>query len=106
MAHEQDGHPRRAHDTFGIAAHDQSGDAAAAVGPEHDQVGAALFRLFDDYVGDRMTDRFAEHGLAGDPVPESWLGQLVYPFAEIARELRGRRAQRPEPLVPPASPAE
>ena len=63
MAHEQDGHPRRAHDPFGIAAHHQSGDAAAAVGPEHDQVGAALFRLFDDYVGDRMTHRFAEHGL-------------------------------------------
>jgi hypothetical protein len=41
MAHEEDRDARRTHDTFGVAAHYQSRDAAAAVSPEHDEIGAA-----------------------------------------------------------------
>jgi len=38
-------------------------------------------------------------------VPETWLGQLAYPFIEIARELR-QRAPAAQPVAPPISPAE
>jgi len=45
------------------------------VSPEHDQIGTALFRLFGDCVGDRMSRRFAEHDLTLDrPLLDLLLG--------------------------------
>jgi sterol desaturase/sphingolipid hydroxylase (fatty acid hydroxylase superfamily) len=66
-----------------------------------------LFTFWDDLFGtaDRDSPTPAEHGLAGNPVPESWLGQLAYPFIEIARDLR-RRTPDAAAVVPPISPAE
>jgi sterol desaturase/sphingolipid hydroxylase (fatty acid hydroxylase superfamily) len=65
-----------------------------------------LFSFWDDLFGtaDRTSPVPVEHGIAGDPVPEGWLGQFVYPFAEIARNIRRRMASTP--AVPPATPAE
>ncbi len=65
-----------------------------------------LFTFWDDLFGtaDRTSPVPTETGVAGNPVPEGWLGQLVYPFAENLRELRRRRSG--VPAVPPASPAE
>jgi hypothetical protein len=68
VAHEQDGHARRAHDSFGTAPHHQSGDAAAAVSAEHDEVGVPLFCLFNDRIGDGAPHCFQEHYLALDRV--------------------------------------
>ena len=68
MAHEQDGHARRAHDSFGTAPHHQSGDAAAAVSAEHDEVGVPFFCLFNDRIGDGAPHCFQEHYLALDRV--------------------------------------
>jgi sterol desaturase/sphingolipid hydroxylase (fatty acid hydroxylase superfamily) len=66
-----------------------------------------LFTFWDDLFGtaDRESPIPAEHGLAGNPVPESWLGQLAYPFIEISRDLR-RRTPAAQPIVPPVGPAE
>jgi sterol desaturase/sphingolipid hydroxylase (fatty acid hydroxylase superfamily) len=66
-----------------------------------------LFTFWDDLFGtaDRKSPVPTEHGLAGNPVPESWLGQLAYPFVEIVRDLR-QRAPVAQPVVPPVSPAE
>jgi len=66
-----------------------------------------LFTFWDDLFGtaDRKSPVPIEHGLAGDPVPESWFGQLVYPFVEVVRDLR-QRAPAAQPVVPPISPAE
>ena len=66
-----------------------------------------LFTFWDDLFGtaDRESPVPAEHGIAGDPVPESWLGQLAYPFVEIVRDLR-RRSPAARPVAPPVSPAE
>ena len=66
-----------------------------------------LFSFWDDLFGtaERTLPPPAEHGIAGDPVPESWLGQLAYPFIEIARDLRANK-QPPEAVVPPLGPAE
>jgi sterol desaturase/sphingolipid hydroxylase (fatty acid hydroxylase superfamily) len=66
-----------------------------------------LFAFWDDWFGtaDRKSPVPTEHGLAGNPVPESWLGQLAYPFKEILRELR-TPARGPEPVAPPVGPAE
>ncbi len=66
-----------------------------------------LFSFWDDWFGtaERAAPPPAEHGIAGDPVPESWLGQLAYPFIEIARDLR-RNKPASQAVVPPISPAE
>lgn len=66
-----------------------------------------LFTFWDDLFGtaDRKSPIPTEHGLADNPVPETWLGQLAYPFIEIARELR-QRAPAAQPVAPPISPAE
>jgi sterol desaturase/sphingolipid hydroxylase (fatty acid hydroxylase superfamily) len=66
-----------------------------------------LFSFWDDLFGtaERALPAPAEHGVAGDPVPESWLGQLAYPFIEIARDLRANK-RPPEAIVPPLGPAE
>jgi sterol desaturase/sphingolipid hydroxylase (fatty acid hydroxylase superfamily) len=65
-----------------------------------------LFTFWDDLFGtaDRKSPVPTEHGLANDPVPTTWFGQLVYPFAENAREIR--RRLRGVAAVPPISPAE
>jgi sterol desaturase/sphingolipid hydroxylase (fatty acid hydroxylase superfamily) len=65
-----------------------------------------LFTFWDDLFGtaDRKSPVPTEHGLADNPVPDSWFGQLVYPFAEIARDIR--RRGRGVAAVPPVSPAE
>jgi len=67
---------------------------------------AMLFSFWDDLFGtaDRKSPIPTEHGLAGDPVPEGWFRQFVYPFAEIARDIR--RRGRDVSSVSPASPAE
>jgi sterol desaturase/sphingolipid hydroxylase (fatty acid hydroxylase superfamily) len=67
-----------------------------------------LFAFWDDLFGtaDRVSPAPKEHGLIGDPVPESWLGQLAHPFREILKDLR-KRARAPEAAVaPPIGPAE
>ena len=66
-----------------------------------------LFSFWDDLFGtaERIAPPPAQHGIAGDPVPESWLGQLAYPFIEIARDLR-RNKRASQAVVPPISPAE
>ena len=66
-----------------------------------------LFTFWDDLFGtaDRKSPIPTEHGIAGNPIPETWLGHLVYPFNEIARSLR-RRTPDVQPAVPPISPAE
>lgn len=65
-----------------------------------------LFTFWDDLFGtaDRKSPVPTEHGIAGDPVPEGWFGQLIYPFAETARDIR--RRMQGVAAVPPASPAE
>jgi sterol desaturase/sphingolipid hydroxylase (fatty acid hydroxylase superfamily) len=67
---------------------------------------AMLFTFWDDLFGtaDRTSPAPTETGLAGDPVPEGWFGQLVYPFAENVREIR--RRSRGVAAAPPATPAE
>jgi sterol desaturase/sphingolipid hydroxylase (fatty acid hydroxylase superfamily) len=49
-----------------------------------------LFSFWDDLFGtaERKALPPAEHGLAGNPVPENVVGQIVYPFVAIAREFR------------------
>jgi len=51
---------------------------------------AMLFSFWDDLFGTakRKAPPPAEHGLAGNPVPENVVGQIVYPFVAIAREFR------------------
>jgi sterol desaturase/sphingolipid hydroxylase (fatty acid hydroxylase superfamily) len=63
---------------------------------------AMLFSFWDDLFGtaERNAPPPAEHGLAGNPVPETVLGQIVYPFALIAREFR-RPARGVAPVTPP-----
>jgi sterol desaturase/sphingolipid hydroxylase (fatty acid hydroxylase superfamily) len=67
-----------------------------------------LFSFWDDLFGtaERNEPIPTHQGIAGNPVPESWLGQIIYPFVEIARGFPGIG---PTPLssVPPAgTPAE
>jgi sterol desaturase/sphingolipid hydroxylase (fatty acid hydroxylase superfamily) len=65
-----------------------------------------LFTFWDDLFGtaDRKSPIPTEHGLEGNPVPDSWLGQLVYPFAETARDFR--RREQGVAAIPPVGPAE
>jgi sterol desaturase/sphingolipid hydroxylase (fatty acid hydroxylase superfamily) len=67
----------------------------------HDRNYAMLFSFWDDLFGtaERKAPPPTEHGLAGNPVPETILGQIAYPFVAIARELR-----RPAPGVAPVAP--
>jgi sterol desaturase/sphingolipid hydroxylase (fatty acid hydroxylase superfamily) len=62
---------------------------------------AMLFSFWDDLFGtaERKAPPPAEHGLAGNPVPETLFGQLAFPFVEIAREIRTR-----PPAAAPALP--
>jgi sterol desaturase/sphingolipid hydroxylase (fatty acid hydroxylase superfamily) len=63
---------------------------------------AMLFSFWDDLFGtaDRKSPVPTEHGIAGDPVPETLWGQLLYPFREIAR--MRRLAPSEAPAVPPS----
>lgn len=63
---------------------------------------AMLFSFWDDLFGtaERSVSPPAEHGLAGNPVPETVLGQIVYPFVLIAREYR-RPARGVAAVTPP-----
>ena len=63
---------------------------------------AMLFSFWDDLFGtaERSVSPPAEHGLAGNPVPETVLGQIVYPFVLIAREFR-RPARGVAAVTPP-----
>jgi sterol desaturase/sphingolipid hydroxylase (fatty acid hydroxylase superfamily) len=63
---------------------------------------AMLFSFWDDLFGtaERKALPPVEHGLFGNPVPETVLGQIVYPFVAIAREFR-RPAQSAAPIAPP-----
>jgi sterol desaturase/sphingolipid hydroxylase (fatty acid hydroxylase superfamily) len=71
-----------------------------------------LFTFWDDLFGtaDRKSPIPDKHGIEGNPVPETWLGQLVYPFAETWRDIRAyrdtRRRKREVAAAPPAEPAE
>jgi sterol desaturase/sphingolipid hydroxylase (fatty acid hydroxylase superfamily) len=58
-----------------------------------------LFSFWDDLFGsaERSAPCPEKHGIAGDPVPETFLGQLAYPFVEIVRLVRARS-------VPPIQP--
>jgi sterol desaturase/sphingolipid hydroxylase (fatty acid hydroxylase superfamily) len=70
---------------------------------------AMLFSFWDDLFGtaERKAPPPSQHGLAGHPVPETWLGQLVYPFVAIARDLRRPAPQGAAPAGPPVgTPAE
>lgn len=51
---------------------------------------AMLFSFWDDLFGtaERKAPAPAEYGLTGNPVPETVVGQIVYPFVAIAREFR------------------
>jgi sterol desaturase/sphingolipid hydroxylase (fatty acid hydroxylase superfamily) len=73
----------------------------------HNSNYSMLFSFWDDLFGtaERKAPAPTEHGIAGDPVPESWLGQLAYPFVEIARDLR-RGTVASQAVAPPISPAE
>jgi len=61
---------------------------------------AMLFSFWDDMFGtaERSAPPPAEHGLEGNPVPETVWGQIVYPFILVARELR-RRATAVTPPI-------
>jgi sterol desaturase/sphingolipid hydroxylase (fatty acid hydroxylase superfamily) len=67
---------------------------------QHNANYAMLFSFWDDLFGtaERKAPPPAEHGIAGDPVPETFWGQLLYPFREIAR------TRRPAPSEAPAAP--
>src|SRR5262249_56453962 len=67
-----------------------------------------LSAFWDDLFGtaDRVSPAPKEHGLVGDPVPESWLGQLAHPFREILKDLRKRMRPPDAVAVPPVGPAE
>ena len=74
----------------------------------HNSNYAMLFSFWDDLFGtaERKALPPLQHGLAGNPIPETWLGQLVYPFLEIAHDLR-RPARGGGSAVPPTgTPAE
>ena len=62
---------------------------------------AMLFSFWDDLFGtaERKALPPVEYGLPGNPVPETVVGQIVYPFVAIAREFR-----RPAQGVAPAAP--
>ena len=64
----------------------------------HNSNYAMLFSFWDDLFGtaERKAPAPAEHGIAGDPVPETLWGQFLYPFREIARDIR-----RPASAAPP-----
>ena len=68
----------------------------------HNSNYAMLFSFWDDLFGtaERTVPPPAEHGLAGNPVPETVLGQIVYPFVLVAREFR-RPARGVTPGTPP-----
>jgi sterol desaturase/sphingolipid hydroxylase (fatty acid hydroxylase superfamily) len=63
---------------------------------------AMLFSFWDDLFGtaERNAPPPVEHGLAGNPVPETVLGQIVYPFVLIARDFR-RPARDVATVTPP-----
>jgi sterol desaturase/sphingolipid hydroxylase (fatty acid hydroxylase superfamily) len=63
---------------------------------------AMLFSFWDDLFGtaERKAPAPAEHGIAGNPVPETLLGQFIYPFVAITRDLR-RSVPAAVPVVPP-----
>jgi sterol desaturase/sphingolipid hydroxylase (fatty acid hydroxylase superfamily) len=67
---------------------------------------AMLFTFWDDLFGtaDRKSPVPTKTGIEGNPVPEGWFAQLLYPFAENWRELR--RRGRGVAAAPPATPAE
>jgi sterol desaturase/sphingolipid hydroxylase (fatty acid hydroxylase superfamily) len=67
----------------------------------HNSNYAMLFSFWDDLFGtaERKAPVPAEHGLPGDPVPETVMGQILYPFREIARDFR-----RPSQDAVPAAP--
>ena len=60
--------------------------AGAKLQMTDDEIGAALFRLFDDDVGNRMTDRFAEHGLTLDRLFHGLLPCLGQNFLALASQ--------------------
>jgi hypothetical protein len=67
-----------------------------------------LFSFWDDLFGtaERKVPPPAEHGLAGDPVPETIVGQFAYPFVAIWRDIR-KPARAPASGAPPTgTPAE
>jgi sterol desaturase/sphingolipid hydroxylase (fatty acid hydroxylase superfamily) len=68
----------------------------------HNSNYAMLFSFWDDLfrTAERRVPPPAEHGLSGNPVPETVLGQIVYPFVAIARDLR-RPTQDVAPVAPP-----
>jgi sterol desaturase/sphingolipid hydroxylase (fatty acid hydroxylase superfamily) len=51
-----------------------------------------VFSFWDDLFGtaERKAPCPTEHGLPGNPIPETLTGHLVYPFVAIGRDLRGR----------------
>jgi len=51
-----------------------------------------VFSFWDDVFGtaERRAPPPAQHGLSGNPIPETLVGQFVHPFVKIARDLRRR----------------
>ena len=62
-----------------------------------------VFSCWDDLFGtaERKAPCPTEHGLPGNPIPETLLGHLVYPFVSIWRDLR-KDAKDAVPIAPPA----
>ena len=74
----------------------------------HNSNCAMLFSFWDDLfgTGERKAPPPPRHGLAGNPIPESWLGQFVYPFVEIAHDLSRPARSGGSPVPPTGTPAE
>src|SRR5262245_21644553 len=65
-----------------------------------------LFSFWDDLfrTAERKAPCPTEHGLAGNPIPETLIGHLVYPFVLIGRGLRERADhQESAPVMLPVS---
>jgi sterol desaturase/sphingolipid hydroxylase (fatty acid hydroxylase superfamily) len=74
----------------------------------HNSNYAMLFSFWDDLFGsaERKAPPPRQHGLAGNPIPETWLGQLVYPFLQIVHDLRRPARGGGSPVPPTGMPAE
>ena len=68
-----------------------------------------LFTFWDDLFGtaDRKSPIPDKHGIEGNPVPDTWIGQFFYPFAtKRIRATCGAQRSTAVAAVPPAEPAE
>jgi sterol desaturase/sphingolipid hydroxylase (fatty acid hydroxylase superfamily) len=74
----------------------------------HNSNYAMLFSFWDDLFGtaERKAAPPAEHGIAGNPVPETVMGQIAYPFVAVWRNFRQRGPVPSDSASPTGTPAE